>query len=259
MTKKLQILIVDDEKIIQKLFRDFLADEYDVHFAGDGEEALGVIKRMQIDVVFSDVHMPKMGGIEVLKSVRANFPDIPVIMMDSFPEISSQEMSDMGAFAFIHKPFYLREIKGVLKEVIQSEVSESKFSGANRRKEKRFPSVLEITYKIEDIAVIIHNHLKGCKFSPTDKRLHWRLKKYGFRGRFLLYSHTTNKTYDKNVIPAYADQTVIQWGIMKKIGDTITYFNEKGEKINLVLVGGLNASIFQGNILISEKNFQIQD
>jgi len=51
-------------------------------------------------------------------------------------------------------------------------------------------------YKIENIVVIIHNHLKGCTFSPTDHKLHWRLKKYGFRGRFLLYSHTTNKTYD---------------------------------------------------------------
>ena len=51
-------------------------------------------------------------------------------------------------------------------------------------------------YKIENIVVIIHNHLRGCTFSPADKRLHWRLKKYGFRGRFLLYSHTTNKTYD---------------------------------------------------------------
>ena len=60
-------------------------------------------------------------------------------------------------------------------------------------KELRTP---ERNYKIEDIVVIIHNHLKGCTFSPTDRKLHWRLKKYGFRGRFLLYSHTSNETYD---------------------------------------------------------------
>lgn len=60
-------------------------------------------------------------------------------------------------------------------------------------KELRTP---ERNYKIEDIAVIIHNHLKGCTFSPADRKLYWRLKKYGFRGLFLLYSHTTNKTYD---------------------------------------------------------------
>ena len=54
----------------------------------------------------------------------------------------------------------------------------------------------ERKYKIKDIAVIIHNHLKDCKFSPVDYKQHRRLKKYGFRGLFLLYSHTTNKTYD---------------------------------------------------------------
>ena len=54
----------------------------------------------------------------------------------------------------------------------------------------------ERIYKIRNIMVIIHNHLKDCTFSPRDRKLYWRLKKYGFRGRFLLYSHTTNKTYD---------------------------------------------------------------
>jgi len=56
----------------------------------------------------------------------------------------------------------------------------------------------ERDYKIKDIAVIIHNHLKDCKFSPRDRRLYWRLKnkKYGFRGLFLLYCNVTNKVYD---------------------------------------------------------------
>ena len=56
----------------------------------------------------------------------------------------------------------------------------------------------EQNYKIKDIAVIIHNHFKDCKFSPRDRRLYWRLKhkKYGFRGLFLLYCNVTNKTYD---------------------------------------------------------------
>lgn len=64
-----------------------------------------------------------------------------------------------------------------------------------------------------------------------------------------------NKKYGEDIIPAFADQTVIQWGLMKSIGDTLTYFNEFGEKINLLLIGGLNSSVFQGNILISDSNF----
>ena len=64
-----------------------------------------------------------------------------------------------------------------------------------------------------------------------------------------------NKFYGENVIPAYADQTVITWGLLKKIGDTLTYVNESGKKLFLVIAGGLSQSIFQGNILISEKYF----
>jgi len=65
-----------------------------------------------------------------------------------------------------------------------------------------------------------------------------------------------NNYYGKNIIPAYADQTVIQWGLLKKVGDTLTYHNEFGEKLSIILIGGLNSSVFQGNILISNDNFE---
>ncbi len=65
-----------------------------------------------------------------------------------------------------------------------------------------------------------------------------------------------NENLGKNVFPAFADQTVIQWGLMKSVGDTLTYHNEHGEEIYLVLIGGLNSSVFQGNLLISNNNFE---
>ncbi|MBA7513319.1 hypothetical protein ES705_05334 [subsurface metagenome] len=49
---------------------------------------------------------------------------------------------------------------------------------------------------IKDIAIIIHNHLKNSKFSSIDHKQYMRLKKHGFNGSFLLYSHMTSKTYD---------------------------------------------------------------
>lgn len=58
-----------------------------------------------------------------------------------------------------------------------------------------------------------------------------------------------------NVIPAIADQTVIQWGLGKKVGDTLVYQNEHGQEIYLKLIGGLANSIFQGNVLIDEDLF----
>ena len=57
------------------------------------------------------------------------------------------------------------------------------------------------------------------------------------------------------VIPAIADQSVVQWGLGKKVGDTLVYLNEFGKEIKLRLIGGLANSIFQGNILIDEDLF----
>ncbi|HPR33688.1 MAG TPA: FtsX-like permease family protein, partial [Prolixibacteraceae bacterium] len=59
----------------------------------------------------------------------------------------------------------------------------------------------------------------------------------------------------QDVLPAIADQTVIQWGFGKKVGDTLTLTNENGERLRMRLVAGLAASVFQGNVLIGEKNF----
>ena len=58
-----------------------------------------------------------------------------------------------------------------------------------------------------------------------------------------------------DIIPGIADQTVIIWGLGKAIGDTLIYLDEFGEQFKIKLVGGLANSIFQGNIIISEKNF----
>lgn len=67
-----------------------------------------------------------------------------------------------------------------------------------------------------------------------------------------------NRKYDGSVIPAIADQTVIQWGLMKSVGDTLIYRNEKGDEIKLLLIAGLKGSVFQGNILISDAYFTKQ-
>lgn len=61
--------------------------------------------------------------------------------------------------------------------------------------EKRLKGEKE-AYEIKDIAIVIHNHRTGRKFSPADWKFYGDLKKRGFNGRFLIYCHMTNKTYD---------------------------------------------------------------
>ena len=59
----------------------------------------------------------------------------------------------------------------------------------------------------------------------------------------------------ENFIPAIADQSVIQWGLGKKTGDTLFYINSNGDEIRLLLIGGLENSVLQGNVIISQKHF----
>jgi putative ABC transport system permease protein len=64
-----------------------------------------------------------------------------------------------------------------------------------------------------------------------------------------------NGPYGKGVVPAIADQTVIQWGLGMNIGDTLLYRNESGDTLRLKLIAGLSPSVFQGYVMISEANF----
>jgi len=63
------------------------------------------------------------------------------------------------------------------------------------------------------------------------------------------------KKYGDDIVPAIADQTVITWGLKKSIGDTLVYTNESGKRIKLLLIAGLDNSIFQGNLLIDDSLF----
>ncbi|MBN1479429.1 FtsX-like permease family protein [candidate division KSB1 bacterium] len=63
------------------------------------------------------------------------------------------------------------------------------------------------------------------------------------------------QTYENNVIPGLADQTIIVWGLGKTVGDTLAYRAENGEEFYIRLVGGLANSIFQGNVIIAEDKF----
>ena len=63
------------------------------------------------------------------------------------------------------------------------------------------------------------------------------------------------KELDGGLIPAVADETVIKWGMGMKVGDTLEYLNAGGERMNLLLLGGLAPSVFQGSVIISDRHF----
>ena len=101
------ILIVDDElSMRQFLTHLFQRDGHVIRVAENGRKAMAMLREQPADVLISDVKMPDMGGIELLRAARELHPDIEVIMMTAFAnEQTAHEAFLLGSFDFVHKPF----------------------------------------------------------------------------------------------------------------------------------------------------------
>lgn len=120
----MRILVVDDEAIIRHLLTDVLKDDqHQVVAVENGKEAVDKVKDSPFDLIFSDVHMPVLNGLEMVKKIRTIDKNIIIVMMDSFPDLLSELAQEEGAITCIHKPFELKEIREVLKNFPDSKKS----------------------------------------------------------------------------------------------------------------------------------------
>ncbi len=107
------VLIVDDERTLARAVRPFLVESgYDAEVAPDGEQALGMLETLRPDVVFSDMRLPGMNGVELLRRIREFDPSIPVVIMTAYGTIEGAvEAVKLGAFDYLKKPVDLEELK----------------------------------------------------------------------------------------------------------------------------------------------------
>jgi len=110
---RLRALVVDDEHVIRRLLRRALARAgFEVVEATDGEAALGAFRGGEFDLVVSDLKMPVMGGLELLRCLKLERPEVPVVLVSGhFEPRAGQSPDDMGAFAVLGKPFSIEEIQ----------------------------------------------------------------------------------------------------------------------------------------------------
>jgi len=101
-----RVLIVDDEQTIRISFREFLvADGYKVEVAPDAQEALRLLEDHDFDIVVSDIVLPQINGIELLKAIRGASPFAQVIMVTGEPTVeTAAEALRAGAFDYLTKP-----------------------------------------------------------------------------------------------------------------------------------------------------------
>jgi len=116
------VLIVDDEVNIRRVLAAMLKREgYEVTTAADGEQALGVLHRTPVHVVVTDLVMPRLGGMELLRRVTADFPDVPVILITAHGSVDSAVAAlKAGAFDYVTKPFEQEELKKVIAKATRA-------------------------------------------------------------------------------------------------------------------------------------------
>ena len=101
-----RILVVDDENSIRISLREFLKDaNYEVSVAEDAEKAIGMLEEDDFDVVLSDIILPRVTGVSLLKAIRETSPHVQVILMTGEPTVeTASEAVRADAFDYLTKP-----------------------------------------------------------------------------------------------------------------------------------------------------------
>ena len=124
MNTKLQVLVIDDDAVVGRSFDRVLSDKgYEVSTALSGEEALETLENSKFDVVFTDIKMPGMDGLEVTERIKARCPWTPVVVITGYgTEDNEVKASVLGASGFVRKPLTPEMIENItLKAVNDAE------------------------------------------------------------------------------------------------------------------------------------------
>lgn len=107
-----RVLVVDDEESVRQLLQRVLQKAgYNVVTASNGQEALAKVTELKVELVLLDIGMPGISGMEVLKQLRANWPDVSVIMATAVADAQTAvEAMKLGAYDYIGKPFNAEDV-----------------------------------------------------------------------------------------------------------------------------------------------------
>lgn len=114
------ILVVDDEPLIREsLYEIFRIDGFRAHMASSGEEALNLMKTQKVDIVMTDMKLPRMSGLELLSKVKQDYAEAEVILITGYGTIETAvEAMKKGAYDYVTKPINDNEIKMIISKIV---------------------------------------------------------------------------------------------------------------------------------------------
>ena len=161
------ILVIDDEPTICRNCVKILSKmDYDVLYALNGYDALEMVDETVFDVVVTDLKMSNLGGMEVLRRLKASYPETMVIVITGYASVSSAvEVMKMGAFDYLPKPFTPHELRAVVRQaLIQKEMllQNQKLREDKKRRKSFSHQLIGESPKIKNVISMVQ------KVAPTD-------------------------------------------------------------------------------------------
>ena len=118
MSSIVQILVADDEEIMREFLSEVLAS-YNPICACDGEEALSILENQEVSLLISDLKMPKLNGLELLKRAKEMNDAIKAIIITGYASLQTEsECIQAGADDFLKKPFSIADIRTAVAKAL---------------------------------------------------------------------------------------------------------------------------------------------
>jgi DNA-binding NtrC family response regulator len=152
---KFNILVVDDEKNIREGLREALRlDGYEVILAADGREALDSFERGDVDLVITDLKMPRVSGEDLLKNISSQYPTVPTIILTGHGTIEAavQAMRD-GAYDFLTKPVNLDRLSLLVKRALANRelLLQNRAMQEELEKKNQFASIIGKSHEMKHV------------------------------------------------------------------------------------------------------------
>ena len=155
MEKDVNILVVDDEEIVRDSLCSWLKEDgYQAEAAEGGLKALEMMKQRSWNVLFVDLKMPGMDGLEVMRKVKEVQPEIPIIIITAYATVNTAvEAMKEGAYDYLVKPFNPEEISLIIRRLIEKQalLKENIFLRKELKKQFYFQDLISKSRKMQDI------------------------------------------------------------------------------------------------------------
>lgn len=122
MENRTVLFVDDEEKILRSLKRGLLDEPYNTLFASSGKEALEILKQKEVHIIVTDMRMPEMSGLELLKTVKQEYPHIVRMVLSGYTQVTTllTAINKGKIFKFITKPWQLEEeFKPAVREAVE--------------------------------------------------------------------------------------------------------------------------------------------